>query len=242
MPQSTLLSGIKVFARHSGVGILWFRPESSEGDKLALLSSQMKTDSAFNVGADRSHDVGHLDAWGYQRRVKSFEPPTAAHAELRQVSRCDLKWTVHPCCIVSVEYGRGANAIASNTGSSCALPMLEEHAQASPHSRYVWSEGLGQQQRDDVAAAYTAQAQNTCLKVDTLAFESAVLEGESELLAICCSGPLDKTFVPLYGSQKLWIYFHHTMLAQGFDPLAWLDWIDPAIGRALQTDAIFVLH
>ena len=232
---------VKGLARRCGVDIVRFRPENSASAQVLAVLRHLGIDLVLDVGANTGQYGQGLREAGYRGCIVSFEPLSAAHAELQRNAGGDPQWTVHPRCAIGDHDGEIEIHIAGNSVSSSVLPMLERHADAAPESRYVGSETVPLVRLDSLAGAYLPDARGVFLKIDTQGFEAAVLAGASEVLARCRAVQLELSLVPLYEGQQLWQHFLGEFRAKGFELWALLPgFVDVESGRTLQTDAIFV--
>lgn len=241
MASSTWRKLTKALARRFGYDVIRLHPESSDGAKLFAVLQHLHTDLIFDVGANQGQYGSDLREYGYGGRIVSFEPLTSAHALLIRRAAADAAWKIHPRSAIGDSEGEVTMNIAGNNVSSSVLPMLAQHANAAPHSRYVGSETAALTRLDTVAPAYTAGAESIFLKIDTQGFEAAVLSGATQLLRGCRAVQLEMSLTPLYEGQELWQYFLHELTGLGFELWTVLPgFVEASTGRTLQMDAIFV--
>jgi FkbM family methyltransferase len=138
--------------------------------------------------------------------------------------------------------------IAANSYSSSILPMLHSHLAAAPNSAYLQKEKVPLRRLDDLLAdhladhlAATSPGRSIFLKLDVQGYESHVLAGATQLLTHTLAVQLEMSLLPLYDGETLMPQMHAAMTAKGFD--LWdlePSFRDPATGRLLQIDAIFL--
>lgn len=241
MSASPWRRAVKRVLRSVGYDIIQYRPASSDTAKLGALLRHAGIDLVLDVGANEGQFASELLGTGYRGRIVSFEPLREAHVRLRQAAARVPNWTVHERCAIGDTHGEVQIHVAGNSVSSSIRPMLEQHAQSAPESRYVGSETVPLRRLDDIAMPYLDGAREVFLKVDTQGFEAAVLRGAPALLQRVRAVQLELSLVPLYEGQELWLHFLALMQAQGF--VVWTllpGFVDGASGRTLQADAIFV--
>jgi FkbM family methyltransferase len=227
--------------RKIGYDIIRFEPNSSDEAKLMAAMSHFGIDLVLDVGANEGQFVLALRDGGFKGRVVSFEPLSAVHAVLCRNAARDGDWQVHPRCAIGDHDGEIKINVAGNAVSSSILPMLAQHADSAPASRYVGSESTPIHRLDAVAMPYLRDAANVFLKIDTQGFEAPVLRGAVETLQRCRAVQLEMSLAPLYQGQELWTYFLREFEAKGFDLWTVLPgFVDPSTGRTLQMDAVFV--
>ena len=232
---------LKGFARQFGLDIVRFHPETSDSAKVRAVLRYLNIDLVLDVGANTGQYAQGLREGGYRGRIVSFEPLTSAHATLERNAARDNRWTVHPRCAIGDREGQITINVAGNSVSSSVLPMLAQHANSAPESRYIGSETVPLSRLDSAAAPYLVDAGGVYLKIDTQGFEAVVLAGASELLPRCRAVQLELSLVPLYEGQRLWQDFLGEFAAKGFELWTLLPgFVDAESGRTLQTDAVFV--
>jgi hypothetical protein len=134
--------------------------------------------------------------------------------------------------------------IAANSFSSSILPMLDSHLAAAPNSAYLQKEKVPLRRLDDLVADLlptTNPGRYIFLKLDVQGYESQVLAGATQLLNHTLAVQLEMSLLPLYEGEALMPQMHAAMNAKGFD--LWdlePSFRDPATGRLLQLDGIFI--
>jgi FkbM family methyltransferase len=205
-----------------------------------LLFSQLPIDLVLDVGANTGQFVHQCRAAGYKGEIISFEPSAAAHAGLLQSAAPDPFWTVADRMALGAKTGEVEINIAANSYSSSILPMLDSHLAAAPHSAYLQKEKVPLRRLDDIVPSNTP-GRHIFLKLDVQGYESHVLAGATQLLNHTLALQLEMSLLPLYEGETLMPQMHAAMTAKGFD--LWdlePSFRDPATGRLLQIDAIFL--
>lgn len=198
-------------------------------------------DVLLDVGANIGQSARKARNEGYRGRIVSFEPLPDAHARLTTEASGDPLWTVHDRCAVGAEAGVVEINISQNSFSSSILPMLGTHADAAPQSVYVGVAKTDVIALDSVFGTYVKPGDKVFLKIDTQGFESEVLKGAAASLDHIDVIQLELSTVPLYDGQKLYDYFFDLLRSRGFDLWSVEEgFVDPASGRMLQFDGIFV--
>lgn len=240
MSVDDLQSLIRRAANHLGIDIHRHRPEASEAGRLSAMLENHGIDLVLDVGANTGQFARALRAAGYKDRLVSFEPLSAAHAQLLRASRQDALWEVAPRAAIGDHEGEVEMHIASNSVSSSVLAMLDSHATAAPGSPYVGSERVRASRLDTIARDYLQPGTIPFLKIDTQGYEDRVLNGAPDLLVKIRGLQLELSFIPLYEGQQLFDALVERLRALGFSIWAiWPGFCDPHSGRMLQVDAIF---
>ena len=230
-------AAIKRWLRQRGWDLHRYLPTTSPDAQLERVLSGFGIDLVLDVGANTGQ-YGHLlRELGYRGRILSFEPLADAHAGLLQATAADPAWTAAPRGAIGAEDGEITINVAGNSASSSVLPMLDAHAEAAPHSRYVGQERVALNRLDSVVADQPAKA--LFLKIDTQGFEASVLAGAPDTLARAVAVQVELSLIPLYGGQALYDTVMASLRDLGFE--LWAVW--PGFGRddgrLLQMDAIF---
>lgn len=227
-------------ANRFGIDINRYRPMNSDVGRLASMLASHGVDIVFDVGANVGQFAQSLRHAGYQGGIISFEPLSAAHAQLLRASEGDAGWRVAPRMALGNHEGEIEIYVAGNSVSSSALGMLSSHANAAPTSVYVGTECVHLSTLDLVSSNYLRLDSVPFLKIDTQGYEDKVLNGAKDLLRNAVGLQLELSFVPLYEGQQLFDQLVNRLKASGFS--IWGVWPgvhDPASGRMLQVDAAF---
>mgnify|MGYP001809646828 FL=1 len=241
MSSSPWRRAVKRALRRVGYDVIQYRPSSSDAAKITALMRHAGVDLVLDVGANEGQFAQELIDGGYRGRIVSFEPLRDAHARLSRAAAVHAAWTVHERCAIGDHDGEVQIHVAGNSVSSSIRPMLDQHAQSAPESRYVGTEAVPLRRLDGIALAHAEGARALHLKIDTQGFEAAVLRGAPQLLKRAKVVQLELSLVPLYEGQELWGHFMALMQAEGLVPWTLLPgFVDPQTGRTLQLDGVFL--
>lgn len=231
---------IKQQLRRRGYDLHKFLPAVSPDAQLALALSVMRIDLVIDVGANTGQFGQLLREIGYRGRIRSFEPLGTAWQALCAAAAGDAGWSVAPRGAIGRENGTISINVAGNSASSSVLPMLDRHREAAPHSAYVGTEDVPIARLDEALANVPA-SDRLFVKIDTQGYEAAVLDGAPDTLNRAIGVQLELSLVPLYQGAPLMRDMLARMDAVGYDVWAiWPGFADPATGRLLQMDGIFV--
>jgi FkbM family methyltransferase len=192
----------------------------------------------LDVGANIGQFATELRTTGYKGRIVSFEPQSDAYARLTSAAANDAGWTIAPRGAVGSASGEIEMNISDNSVSSSALPILDQHTDSAPSSRYVRTEKAPVIRLDD-CDLFDRKAP-TFLKIDTQGFEQHVLDGGAETLKGVRGVQMEMSLAPLYDGQAEFVALMSQMRAHGFD--VWSTkpgFADAKTGRILQADATF---
>lgn len=229
---------IRSAARQVGLEVRRFRPASSADAALQAMLSLHRINMILDVGANTGQFGQLLREVGYDGRIVSFEPLSAARSALSAAARNDPAWQVAPAMAIGGENGEIDLHVAGNSVSSSVLPMLQSHAEAAPASVYVGTEKVPLRTLDEVAGEYLRPDSVLFLKIDTQGYEDRVLRGAGSLLNRTTGLQLELSLVPLYEGQRLFDDLLAELKSSGFELWNMTPaFIDPASGRLLQIDA-----
>jgi FkbM family methyltransferase len=217
------------------------RRKTGTPSAVARVLRDREVDVVFDVGANTGQFAQRLRAAGYLGQIVSFEPLPDAHEVLTRASHADRRWAVAPRTAIGASAGSVEIHVAGNSYSSSILPMEAAHVSAAPESRYVGAVTVSLQRLDDAGAAWLGQARRPFVKIDTQGYESAVLDGAPQTLAACLGVQLEMSLVPLYRGEVLYRQLIDRLDGLGFD--LWSlepGFADPATGRLLQVDGVFI--
>ena len=193
---------IRKFARKCGLDVGRFHPEDSADLRRARYIRDLGVDLVLDVGANTGGYARHLRSHGYLGRILSFEPLSAAYAELNAASQADPLWTCRNIALGD-RTGEAIINIASNSASSSLLDMADRHVGAAPESAYVGRETIGIDRLDGIYPGLAGDATATLLKIDTQGLEHEVLRGAEQSLADIALLEIELSFTELYENQTM---------------------------------------
>ncbi|HEX5049764.1 MAG TPA: FkbM family methyltransferase [Gammaproteobacteria bacterium] len=223
------------------LGVRRRKSAANRGVRQLLLGlERFRVDLVLDVGANVGQFAREIRAFGFARRIVSFEPLSDAHRRLIEAAAGDKDWQVHPRCALGDRDGEIAINVSANSVSSSLLPMTGAHVGAAGTSAYVGRETVPLCRLDTVADAYLAAARHPFLKIDTQGFEWLVLDGAAQSLPRLCGVLCELSLVELYEGQHLWRDVIERLELGGLT--LWNiqpGFADPRDGRTLQVDAVF---
>lgn len=217
-----------------------FYPRPSDAAQLAKMLAHHGVNVVLDVGANAGQFGKDLRLAGYAGRIVSFEPLSAAHAQLLTTTRGDPNWIVAERMAVGNQEGDVTINVSGDSVSSSVMDMLEAHVVAAPDSVFVGKEQIRMHRLDSVARNYLRDGDVVFLKVDVQGFESQVLEGAAQVLPEVVGMQLELSLVPCYEGQVLLPPMLERIVGSSFD--LWSVWpgtVDQCTGRMLQVDAVF---
>lgn len=197
-----------------------------------------RIDLVVDVGAAQGRYGEELRRGGYRGSIISFEPLSAAFAELQRRVGSDGDWDVRNVGL-GERAGEAVINVAANSDSSSLLPMLPRHEVAAEEATYVGTETIRLTTLDEVLSEVAPSAR-VFVKLDVQGFERQVLAGAAASLGRIAGLQLELSLVPLYDGGMLYdeaLAFtrQHGFVLCGLEP----GFTDPATGDLLQADGIF---
>lgn len=193
----------------------------------------------FDVGANVGQYAQDLRRMGYNGRIVSFEPLSAAYKQLRTVAADDSNWE---CAQVALGDFDGASEInvAANSQSSSLLSMLPEHEHAAPESRYIGKEEIVVSRLETILDAFMKEEEKLFLKIDAQGYEKRILDGADAVMNHITGVQVEASLVQLYDGEMVLDEMVRFMHQHGFTLMS----IEPGFssgttGQMYQADLVF---
>lgn len=236
----TLLNSARLIARRLGLEVQRFNTLTIPSLRTTALLRQHAVDLVVDVGANDGGYGRELRSTGYDGRILSFEPISAAHSALMASSANDPRWSIAERMALGVREETATLNIAGNSKSSSLLGMLPAHEKAAPGSAYVGQETCRVARLDALAMHELTAAQRIFLKIDTQGYEEPVYEGAAGLIQRVIGIQCEMSLTPLYEGQPLFSDLLSRFEADGFSLWNVLPgFVDRKSGRMLQVDGVF---
>lgn len=214
---------------------------NDESMQLFTLLNYLNVDTLFDIGSNEGQFVKSLRHAGYDNKVVSFEPLSAAYKKLVANSIADDQWYVHPRCAIGCHKANVEINISSNSVSSSILELCEVHKDNAPNSTFIGKESTNVVCLDSVASEYLKPNSRAFIKIDTQGYELDVLKGCKKTLDDTVGLTCELSLTELYKGQALWTEivkflesndFYIWALQRGFS--------NAQTGQWFQMDGIFV--
>jgi len=194
----------------------------------------------LDVGANVGQYALRTRNAGYEGRIVSFEPMSAAFAELSARAAADPAWSCRRLALGS-SAGESEIHVSRNSYSSSLLEMEDRHLRTAPESAYVGTETISVRTLDEIWDEMVTSSDRPFLKLDIQGFELEALRGAERSLPALLGVQCELSLVPLYaGAPAHSEVMDHLETAgfrlAGFDPALF----DPQTAELLQADAIFL--
>jgi FkbM family methyltransferase len=205
----------------------------------ALLRSS-HVDTLLDIGANVGQYGTLVRHYGYAGRILSIEPLSGTFKRLAARAAGDPAWQTERRAVGAAP-GTLDIHVSDDTVWSSALPLLDAAGDWNPRSRYVTTEQVEMESVDGIVARHGFATDRMGLKIDVQGFERDVLLGASETLRSVPYLEMELSGRPFYDGQMLLPEALATTADAGLtlvlvEPLR----PDPATGRAMQFDGIFV--
>lgn len=213
-------------------------PYGTSEDRGARLLRHHDISVVLDVGANKGQFASKLRAHGYDKRIISFEPLSAAAQILSERASQDPGWTAIRSAIGGTT-GNVTLNVAENSVSSSILPILERHVSAAPDSRYIGHEDVPMITLAEAADRFLEPRDRVFLKVDTQGYEAQVLDSVGVTWDLIVGIQVELSLVPLYQGEMLFAEGLVSLADRGFSLMGVEPgFTDPESGRMLQVDAV----
>lgn len=235
----TLRDTAKQFFQRAGYDVRRFNHLNTPVVRRTLLLAHHGIDLVFDVGANTGQYAASLRRHGYRGRIVSFEPMTAAHAQLETAAAADPGWDV-----VRLALGREASEatlhLAADPECSSLLDVLPRFEAVSPDAATVGAETVPVRPLDAVFEDHYRAGDRAYLKLDVQGYERHVLDGAAQALPHILGLQLEMSLVPLYDGETPFHEMLTVLDGLGFTLMS----VEPVhadarTGQLLQVDGIF---
>lgn len=193
----------------------------------------------LDVGANSGQFAQQLIESGYNGKIVSFEPLSAAFEALSEAAQNYSNWYVVHCALGDEE-GVAEINVAGNSWSSSLLAMLPAHKKLASNSAYVTTETIQITTLDALYSSYRWGGSRAFLKIDTQGFTMKVLDGGNQTLEEIQGLQVEMSLVPLYDGEPLIGEIVSFLQGKGFTLVFVVPgFIDNSTGQQLQVDGLF---
>ncbi len=193
-----------------------------------------------DVGANIGQYGAALRVSGYGGRIVSFEPLSAAHAELARFASPDKAWIAAPRAAVGATPGTLAINVSASSDMSSALPFTAEAARAFDGDCVVAHETVPLTTVDAILAAHAGANDRVFLKSDTQGYDLEVLRGARASLGRIVGLQIESSLCPIYEGQPDWRAVTDFLAPHGFTVhFVVPGYFSKRYGRMMELDLIF---
>lgn len=213
----------------------------SDGRNLAHVLAHHRISLVLDVGANVGQYAQRLRRDGYAGRIVSFEPLTAAHAELVRAAEGDPLWTVAPRMALGDADTPIRLNVSAESDMSSVLDFTAEMAALLDSSAYVGTEVASQARLEAVFGRYAGPDDRVLLKIDTQGTERRVLEGARGVLRRLTAIQTELAIVPVYRGEAGWLEVIAFLRDWGFEPALFIPgYFNRRTARLIGMDGLFV--
>jgi FkbM family methyltransferase len=233
-------NGVRTILQKAGYDLVRKQVTNPAATSRAIMMRHHGIQTVLDVGANMGQYSTELREWGFQGRIISFEPTSAAFKALSERAAADGNWNVFNFA-VGAEDGEAEISITSNAGASSSLmPMLDSHRDCAPEIKFVATEKVKVKTLDNALANVIAPGDVLMLKMDVQGFEHLVLRGATAVLQGVQIIECELSFVPLYDGQLVFSQMLEIIDSLGFTPVNFnpIFW-HPVTGHSLCVDGVF---
>jgi FkbM family methyltransferase len=228
---------IKNSAKHLGLSISRFPPSDNPPRMRKILMDEFQIDLVLDVGANEGQYAREIREFGYNGRLVSFEPLSAAFEKLKPQAEREAMWEIHN---VGLGSEAGESKLYVDSVFSSLLPLNQSHP--TPElwpSRMDKVETIRVATLDGLSDGIFRGGENCWLKIDVQGFELKVLEGARQTLGKVRAIEVEVSLSELYTGQAMMLDVLNFLKGYGFDAIN----LRPCFGdmpraRTLQLDLI----
>jgi FkbM family methyltransferase len=222
-----------------GIEITRFNSKESDRSKLAHFLLSRKVNLVFDVGANVGQYGRELRAIGYGGRIISFEPISAAHAQLNKGALRDPNWIVVPRTAIGSEEGVISIKVSSDAVLSSVLRGANWLSRIGGNSMVACEEQVPLVTLNSLAPQYIKHGDVAFLKIDVGGFEYEVVHGGDKILNALCGVQFQLPLV--HHGEKPFRFILDYMESKGFRLYSFGSALAGEVGgREVRFDAIFV--
>jgi FkbM family methyltransferase len=227
------------FLRKLGYEISKYSPSSNVLSRRIKLVQAHQIDLVLDIGANVGQFARGMRSLGYMGEIISFEPLSAAYAELQHKASADAKWRPVKLALGDFD-GEAEINVSADSQSSSLLDILPSHTDRSITAAYVGKENITVRKLDSIFDEYVFSERNIYLKIDAQGFEQKIIEGASQSLPKIAAVQLEASIIPLYSGECLLPDMIKLMEGMGFTLMSLEPGhCDAETGQLYQVDCVF---
>jgi FkbM family methyltransferase len=196
------------------------------------------------VLVDGGANAGQFAQWvrrlGYDGRIVSFEPTSAAFRDLANHAEGDPAWDCRRAALGARDQAVEIGVAGSSTGSSVFAPA-PLHLKADPEGRRVTTETVPMVSLESIWPEIVRPGDRVYLKLDVEGSELAALMGAGAVLTDISYVETELSLAPMYVGSPLFSSVLAHLESSGFSLFSVEPGsaVDPETGQMLLVDAIF---
>lgn len=213
-----MVGTIRKLARSMGFDIARYPGAASHWPRLTEMLARHGITLVFDVGANVGQYAASLRNNDYGGRIVSFEPLSAAHAELTANADLDPDWQVAPRAAIGAAAGETTLNISPESDMSSLLPLTDDAVEKFASVRPTGSETVPITTLAAEIPRYANSGDAIFVKSDTQGYEAEVLNGLGEAASRVVGLQLELSLVPIYQGQPDHLTVLNRIGELGFTP------------------------
>ncbi|MCZ6839543.1 MAG: FkbM family methyltransferase [Alphaproteobacteria bacterium] len=213
-----MVGKVRKLARSMGFDINRFPGAATHWPRLAEMLDRHTVTLVLDVGANIGQYAYSLRNNGYRGRIVSFEPLSAAHADLTVAADLDPEWQVAPRCAVGAAAGESTLNISPESDMSSLLLLTADAAEKFASVRPTASESVPMTTLAVEIPRYAAANDAIFVKSDTQGYEAEVLDGLAGAADRVVGLQLELSLLPIYQGQPDYLSVLNRVGELGFVP------------------------
>jgi FkbM family methyltransferase len=213
-----MVGAIRKLARSMGFDVTRFPGAAGHWSRLAGMLERHGITLVFDVGANIGQYADALRNNGYGGHIVSFEPLSAAHAELAANADLDPDWQVAPRTAVGAAAGETILNISPESDMNSLLPLTADAAEKFASVRPTGSEPVPVTTLAAEIPRYAHAHDAIFVKSDTQGYEALVLDGLAGAVDRVAGLQLELSLVPIYQGQPDYLTVLKRVGELGFTP------------------------
>jgi len=156
----------------------------------------------FDVGANTGQFARQLWSSGYDGKIVSFEPVTAAFKSLSEAAKNDPRWaTIHGA--LGSRMGEAVINVSARTNMSSFRKIGDQFTQQHEWAKICGTETVNMRTLDSVFLDYVSSEDRILLKMDVQGYENEVLAGAARSLPRITAIQIELALTQSYSGQPL---------------------------------------
>jgi FkbM family methyltransferase len=232
---------IKNIFKYFGLDVIRYPSPLLTAQKLILEKNDFNI--VLDIGANEGFYARELWNLGYRQKIISFEPILPAYRELlKYISKKNTVNHLAVNCALGEYDGQAEINISENSVSSSLLEATSMLDEVAPAAHYVKKQITPIYKLDTLFKKYCDPGKDIVfMKMDAQGYERNILKGAQNSLPFIKGIQLEVSIVELYQGELLLDEMLPLVKSHGYDlHLLIPGFIEPASGRLLQVDCIFL--
>jgi FkbM family methyltransferase len=210
---------------------------------LCKFLNKYKVNCFLDIGANIGQTALALRNNNYKEKIISFEPQSAAHKYLINISKKDKKWQIFERCAIGESNEIKKIKISSNSVSSSFLNFSNQSIELSKDLVFIGEEEVNVYKLNDVLKKIRKEDLNSIffLKIDVQGMEQKIISSSQDILnqflGLSCELPITS----LYEGDENFLYTINFLKKNGFEIYSIYNSVfDHLSGKTYAVDITFI--